>query len=159
VSARHSAQAAPAPTAARPEPRLGLMRRRSRSLMKRGAGTRLAPFVVLAGICVAAVVFGVLLEQVILAQSAFKMAGVRREMVAAQARNQELLLEMTKLSRPQRIESYARAQLGMVDPAGVEYLVADVGSSDRRIALFHPGRGPRSTRSAAAASASDEDSP
>ena len=66
-----------------------------------------------------ALVFGVLLEQVILAQSAFKMARVRREMIRADATNQELLLQMTRLSSPQRIETYARGQLGMTEPGNV----------------------------------------
>jgi cell division protein FtsL len=119
-------------------PRSTVVRRRSRSLIRRSSGTSFAPLALVSAICVAAVVFGVLLEQVILAQSAFKLARVRRQMAAAEARNQELTLEVTKLSSPSRIERYARTALGMVEPAQVSYIVAGVGSADRRVAR-HPG--------------------
>jgi cell division protein FtsL len=125
--------------------------------MKRGTQTRFAPFAVLAVICVAAVVFGVLLEQVVLAQSAFKMARVRRETTAAEEANQALLLQMTKLSSPARIESYARDRLGMIEPSSVEYLVADVGSSDRRVALSRPRIGASGASGAAAPSGAEQD--
>jgi cell division protein FtsL len=113
---------------------LALVRRRSRSLIRRGAGTRLAPLAALAGVCVAALLFGVLLEQVILAQSAFKLARVRRQMTAAEVRNEELTLEVTKLASPTRIERHARRVLGMVAPSDVEYVVAAVRAREPRIA-------------------------
>lgn len=111
-----------------------VVRRRSRATVRRSPGTRLAPFGVLAAICLAAVVFGVLLEQVILAQSAFKLASIRRQTAAAEARNESLLLEVTKLQSPSRIERHARSVLGMVEPARVEYIVAAVRSQERRVA-------------------------
>jgi cell division protein FtsL len=117
-----------------PSASLALVRRRSRSLIRRGAGTRLAPVAVIAAILVAGVVFGVLLEQVILAQSAFKLARIRQEMAAAEARNEALTLEVTKLQSPSRIEHFARAALGMVEPADVEYIVASVRMSEQRVA-------------------------
>jgi cell division protein FtsL len=119
-------------------PSLSLVRRRSRGLIRRGAGTRFAPLAVLAAICVAAVVFGVLLEQVILAQSAFKLSRIRRQMIAAEARNEELLLNATRLQSPERIERYARVVLGMVEPTSTEYIVARVGSQDDRLARHRP---------------------
>ncbi len=124
-----------------PEPRLHLIRRRSRDLIKRHPHTRLAWVVALASVFVAALVCTVLLEQVILAQSAFKLARIREQTTAAEARNQELLLEMTKLQSPERIEKYARAELGMVDPTSVDYVVADVGRLDRRVAVLRPSSG------------------
>jgi cell division protein FtsB len=81
---------------------------------------------IVSGLCALLVVFGVLLEQVVLAQSAFKLGHIREESVVAEARHQELLLEATKLGSPGRIESYARTQLGMVDAGEVSYIVADV---------------------------------
>jgi cell division protein FtsL len=105
-----------------------------------------------AAVCVAALVFGVLLEQVILAQSAFKLARVRERMAATERRHQELLLEMTELQSPERIERYARAELGMVEPANIGYVVADVGRPDRGVALLRPAAGlPPATAAAAAA--------
>ncbi|CAN5614665.1 hypothetical protein BH24ACT26_BH24ACT26_05490 [soil metagenome] len=120
------------------EPSLRVIRRRSRGLIKRGRNTRLAPFAALAAICAAALIFGVLLEQVILAQSAFKLSRVRRDIVSAEARNQELLLAMTKLQSPGRIQRYARTKLGMVEPSSTEYIVARVGSLDNGVALWRP---------------------
>jgi cell division protein FtsL len=103
----------------------------------------------LAAVCVAAVVFGVLLEQVILAQSAFKLASIRRQTAAAEARNEELLLEVTKLQSPSRIERYARSVLGMVEPARVEYVVAAVRSREQRV-VRHPAPADGGGRAAAA---------
>lgn len=132
-----------------------VVRRRSRSLIRRSSGTSFAPLALLSAICVAAVVFGVLLEQVILAQSAFKLARVRRQMAAAEARNQELTLEVTKLSSPSRIERYARTALGMVEPARVSYIVAGLGSADRRVARHTAPDGAGDGGAAAAAAAAD----
>jgi cell division protein FtsB len=125
-----------------PQPGLHLIRRRSRGLIKRGRGTRFAPIAVVTAICAAALVFGVLLEQVFLAQSAFKLARIRREMAEAEDRNQALVLRMTKLQSPRRIERFARARLDMVDPGGVEYIVADVGRPDGAVAVRPPRGGP-----------------
>lgn len=110
---------------------------RRRAARATRAPRRAAPMVVLAIVCAAAVVFGVLLEQVVLAQSAFKLAGLRAELRAAEARHEELLLEAARLSSSARIERLARGSLGMVDPREVEYVVADVG---RRGAVADIGR-------------------
>jgi cell division protein FtsL len=126
VSARPSQLRTPR---TRPEiPGLRLVRRRSRSLIKRGFSTRLAPLAIIASIGVALVVFGVLLEQVVLAQSAFKLARVRAQVVEAEAEHQALLLEATRLGSPGRIEKYAMEELGMVKPghANTDYIVADI---------------------------------
>ncbi|MGH2820496.1 MAG: hypothetical protein ACRDJ5_07575, partial [Actinomycetota bacterium] len=132
-------------TRAAPKPRLEVVKRRSRGLIERRS-TRLAPVATLAVICVAAVVFGVLLEQVILAQSAYRLSAVRKRMMAAEAANQELLLEATKLQSPGRIERYARNELGMVEPQTLQYVAADVRPPDgARLATRRtdpdPGRG------------------
>lgn len=107
-------------------PGLKVVRRKSRRLIKRRAQRRFAPVVIAVTICVATVVFGVLLEQVILAQSAFKLAKVRESVLHEQGRHEELLLQAARLESPSRIERYARVDLGMVDPSSVEYIVADV---------------------------------
>jgi cell division protein FtsL len=132
-----------------PGDEFSVARRRSRPSVRRNPATRLAPLGALAAVCVAAVVFGVLLEQVILAQSAFKLASIRRQTIAAEARNEALLLEVTKLQSPSRIERYARSALGMVEPARVEYVVAGVGSRAQRVAR-HPAPADGGGRAAAA---------
>lgn len=90
---------------------------------------------VAAVVCVVTIVFGVLLERVILAQSAFKLAQFRNQLVAAEERQEELLLESSSLASPDRIEHYARTALGMVDASIVEYIVADVPAADGLPAL------------------------
>jgi cell division protein FtsL len=132
-------------------PRLGLIRRRSRSLIRRRPGTRLAPLGAVVAILVAALVFGVLLEHVVLAQSAFKLARVRRQIALAEDDNQDLLLRVTKLESPTRIERFARERLGMVEPhpADVDYVVADIGARDARVAVFRPAPGASSGGQAA----------
>lgn len=103
---------------------LRIVRRRSRSLIKRGRSTRLAPVVILVGICVATIVFGVLLEQVMLAQSAFKLTQIRARLARAEATHEALLYEAAQLENPERIERFAREELGMVDAPAVSYIVA-----------------------------------
>jgi cell division protein FtsL len=107
---------------------LRIARRGSRNLIKRSSSRRLAPLTIMVGLCALAIVFGILLEQVVLAQSAFKLARVRKKVVEAEANHQELLLEAAKLESSYRIEKFAREELGMVEPAPgqVEYLIADV---------------------------------
>jgi hypothetical protein len=111
--------------AASERPRLEVVRRRSRSLIERNAPRRFAPVVVVAVILALSAVGGVLLEQVVLAQSAFKMSRLRGELSAAETRHQELLLEATKLESPRRIERFARTELALVEPEAVSYLVSD----------------------------------
>jgi cell division protein FtsL len=92
----------------------------------------MAPIWIVSGLCVLLAVFGVLLEQVVLAQSAFELGRVREEVVAAETHHQELLLEATKLGSPGRIERFAREELGMVDSTEVGYIVAEVrGVADK----------------------------
>ncbi len=109
-----------------PQAPLKVVRRRSRRLIKRTSTRRVAPLAILAVILSGAIVFGILLEQVVLAQSAFRLSSLTRETQRAQAKNGELLLEVARLGSPGRIERYARTRLGMVDPSNVEYIVARV---------------------------------
>jgi cell division protein FtsL len=108
-------------------PALTVVRRRSRGLIKRGAPRRAAPVAIGVFILVATIVFGVVLEQIVLAQSAFRMARITESLAAAETRQQELLLEATRLESPTRIQRFARRRLGMVAPQEVDYLVADIG--------------------------------
>lgn len=105
---------------------LKLVRRRARHLIKRQKARRIAPVFIAGTICAVAVVFGVLLEQVVLAQSAFKMEKLRQRIVAEEAEREELMLEAATLDSPARIERFARSVLGMVPPDRIEYVVADI---------------------------------
>ncbi len=108
-------------------PKLHVVRKkRSRSLIKRGDARRYAPIVIVAAIVAGAVIFGVLMEQIVLAQSAFKLSDLNKKMSAAESRHEELLFEAARLESPGRIERYARTKLGMVDPPVVNYIVAAV---------------------------------
>ncbi len=93
---------------------------------------------VIAGvILVTLLIVTVLLEQVLMAQSAFKLDEIRRRTEKAETRHQELVLEVTRLENNERIEQYARNQLGMIetDAHTSEYMVADIaGGSDTRLA-------------------------
>jgi cell division protein FtsL len=125
------------PEATRDRP-LRLVRRRSRKLIKRNSSRRVAPLVILAVILSGAIVFGVLLEQVVLAQTAFKLSRLTKATQSAQAKNGELMLRASRLGSPARIERYARTKLGMVDPSSVQYIIARV----------HPRGGATISRSA-----------
>lgn len=112
-------------------PQLKLVqRRKSKRLIKRTGARRLAPFTILATIAIGAVIAGVLLEQVVLAQSAFKLTHIREELAEAQENREVLMLEAAKLDSAARIERYARENLGMVEPEphNVRYIVADIRS-------------------------------
>lgn len=112
--------------ASRPDLRV-VRKRRSRSLIKRTNARRISVYVA-GGILASAIVAAVLLEQVVLAQSAFHLSDLRRDLQVAEEKQEELLLEAAQLDSSARIERYARENLGMVDPlpGGVQYIVADI---------------------------------
>lgn len=138
---------------------LELVKRKGRRLAKKERSTRSAPLVILATICVGAVIFGVLLEQVVLAQSAFKLSRINEQLEAAESKHEELLLNAAKLEAPGRIESYARERLGMVDPAHVEYIVADVPRRGGRRFAATNNRLPATGQAAAQGSSLEEGTP
>ena len=88
-------------------------------------------------ILVALLISTVLLEQVLMAQSAFKLEEIRLQTEMAETRKQELILEVSRLENDSRIEEYARTQLGMIETnsATSEYMVADIAPKvDTRVA-------------------------
>ena len=138
-------------------PGLRLVRRRSRRLIKRGVERRFAPVVIAVVIFVTAAVFGVLLERVVLSQSAFELARIRERIAKEEARHEELLLEAARLESPARVENYARTALGMVDPTTVEYIVADVSRTPSHVASLSRPRPLPAIGQAAAQSGSPYD--
>ena len=115
---------------------LRVVRRRGRALIKRSGSRKTAPLVLAGVIAVVAIVAGVLLEQVVLAQSAYKLQAINKRLSAAETLQEELLANMALLESPGRIERYARVNLGMVAPTNIEYIVANVKgkSADNRLA-------------------------
>lgn len=111
---------------------------------------RVSPLVVLAVVCVLGTVALVLVERVMLAQSAFELTRLMERVEAADERRSELAFDVARRENPGRIEHYARTRLGMVDPdpTKIEYIVADV--APRRSA----GGGSLHARVAGAGSAS-----
>lgn len=117
------------------KPDLKVVRRRGRTLIKRSGSRRTAPLLIVGVIALGAIVVGVLLEQVVLAQSAFKLETINSRLSAAETKQEELLAVMAQLESPGRIEKYARDRLGMIEPTSVEYIVAKVRmSTSNRIA-------------------------
>ena len=122
-----------------PQPRadLRVVRRKRRGLIQRSASRRATPLVIGGVIMVALLIATVLLEQVLMAQSAFKLGEIRERTERAEAQQQELVLQVTQLENRERIEAFARTQLGMVETnaASSEYMVADIElGSDSKIA-------------------------
>ena len=117
-----------APTVPPRRTELRVVKRRSRRLIRRSGSTRATPLVIAGVIVAIAAIFGILLEQVLMAQSAFKLGKIRERMVAAEARHEDLVFEVSQLESDARIENYARTQLGMVDadPASVQFIAADI---------------------------------
>lgn len=112
---------------------------------------RVSPLAIVAVACVLGTVALVLLERVMLAQSAFELTRLMERVEAADERRSELTFEVARRENPGRIENYARVQLGMVDPdpATIQYIVADV--APRR---SDPGGGALHARVAGSGSAS-----
>jgi cell division protein FtsL len=127
VSARSSQVRSSRAGAARPDLKV-VGRRGRRGLIQRADSRRFAPAVVAAVLLVGALIFAVLLEQVVLAQSAFEVARLTKQVDAAQERHQALLVKWAGLQSQGRIEHYARTKLGMVDPppGDIQYIVANV---------------------------------
>lgn len=109
-------------------PSLHLLRRRNKKNVKRSSVRGTLTTVGIACVLAGAIIFAVLLEQVVLAQSAFELGTLREDMAAAESLHESILLEAAKLDNAARIERYARQSLGMVEPAPgtVQYVVADV---------------------------------
>ena len=145
---------------AAPRPPLGVARRRSRDLTVRTRARRLAPLAIGGVILALAIVFGILLEQVVLAQSAFRLADISKQLTEEQSRHQELLLKAARLESGDRIERIARDRLGMVEPRHTEYVVADIRTGDdRSIAGVTPGGAASKTARAMAADATEGENP
>ena len=131
MSAQSSRKASGPRRSSKPELKV-VSRRRKKGLIKR-TGTRVAPLTILAVIAIGGIVAAILLEQVVLSQSAFKLTEIRRELAAAEENREVLMLEAAKLESAARIERYARENLGMIDPEphNVRYIVADIRSGSR----------------------------
>ncbi len=130
-------------------------RRKGKGLIKRSGTRRFAPLTILATIAIGAVVAAVLLEQVVLAQSAFKLTEIRNELTQAEENREVLMLEAAKLDSAARIERYARETLGMTEPEpqNVRYIVADIPArrDDGLSVAGQPYRAPRDAAAAASA--------
>jgi len=92
----------------------------------RSGTRRLAPLAAFGAICVGALIFAVLLERVMIAQSAFELDRLQGRLVRAETAQGEALLEASQLESPARIERYALGTLGMVVPPQPRYIAADV---------------------------------
>lgn len=113
---------------------------------------RVAPLAIVTVLCVLGIVFGVLLERVMLAQSAFELTRLMRRVEAADQLRSELTFEVARRENPGRVEQFAREELGMVDPdpTQIQYIVADVAQRsglwgpDRSMSAGIAGHGPAS---------------
>lgn len=112
---------------------LRVVRRNSRGLIKRSRSRRLAPLAIAGIIAGIALVFGILLEQIVLAQSAFRLSEIREGLAAAESQYEELMHEAASLDNPARIERFAKSRLGMVEPSpgAQKFVVADVKFQNR----------------------------
>lgn len=115
---------------------LRVVRRHGRRLIKRTGARKTAPLAIVGVILVIAIVGGVLITQVVLAQSAYTLQEINKKLTQAEARQEELLADMALLESPGRIERHARTKLGMVAPTNIEYIVAKIRTtgSDNRLA-------------------------
>lgn len=119
------------------KPDLRVVHRRSRPRAKSGEARRSLSVLIVGGIVAVVIIAAILLEQVVLVQSAFNLSDLRKQLEAAEAKHEVLVLEASQLDSSARIERYARENLGMVnpDPGGIEYIVANIkqpkGLADR----------------------------
>lgn len=110
------------------KPQLKVVKRKSRKLIKRSLEGRKITVLIVGAIFTAALIAAILLEQVVLAQSAFQLSDLRNQLEAAEEKHEILILDAAKLDSPARIERYAKENLGMLEPlpGGVQYIVADI---------------------------------
>lgn len=90
---------------------------------------RHAPFVVLSGLIVGALVVGIVSLQALVSQTSFRMQDLQDRTATLQQQNGELVLRVARLSSPERIAAEAH-RLGLVLPAHVEPL--EVGGPGSR---------------------------
>lgn len=113
--------------------------RRKRSGLFRKRRTRVvSPALVIGVVLVITTISIVLMEQVMLAQTAFKVQQMRDRMVQAEARHAELVLQAARLGSSERIEQVATSELGMVHPDEVQYVVANVRTTGPKLARTSP---------------------
>lgn len=90
-------------------------------LTARARRKRARRLVVLAGVAIAAALFGVVAFHVVLTQNQLDLQHLRAEADKASVRQQQLRLQVAQLESPERVVDDAQ-KLGMVPPATVRYL-------------------------------------
>jgi cell division protein FtsL len=83
---------------------------------------RTGPTIVLGGLIVFVVAFGLVVAQALLVQGQTRLDDLQVRINAANRRQQELRLQVAELESPARIVEVATRDLGMVPPPGVTYL-------------------------------------
>ena len=119
------------PRPAARKPPLRVVGRRLPRGAKKGEERRSWSVLIGGGIVAIAIIGVILLEQVVLVQSSFNLSDLRKQLEAAEARHEVLVLEASQLDSSARIERYARENLGMINPSSVEYIVADIKQPKR----------------------------
>lgn len=92
---------------------------------RQGVGIR---FIAMATAIVAALVFGVVLLHVMLAQSSFELQRVHEKMVAEETRYRQMRFEVATAEAPARIHQ-AAASIGLVVPPEQRYVYGPEGGS------------------------------
>ena len=115
------------------KPDLKVVKRKKRKLIKRSVQGRKITVLIAGAIVTAALIAAILLEQVVLAETAFHLSDLRNRLEAAEEQHEILILDAARLDSPARIERYARENLGMLEPVpgGVQYIVADIKGPKR----------------------------
>lgn len=80
-------------------------------------------FVLAAGAVVAAFVFGLVLLHVVLAQSAFRLQNLSKQVAEEESRNRQMRYEVATAEAPERMAD-AAASIGLVVPDQQRYLLA-----------------------------------
>lgn len=117
---RGVARAAAVPNQARP--RRPVRRPELRVVEGQGEGTRrrLVPAVVaMAGVVFFASLLGLAVFHVFLVQSQSTIDGIDQQIGQARAATEDLRLELAELESPERIQSFAQTELGLVGPSDV----------------------------------------
>jgi cell division protein FtsL len=88
-------------------------------------------------------VFGVVVFQALLVQGQARLDHLNRQIATQQQQSQQLHLQVAQLDAPNRIVTYARNNLHMVDPGDVVYLQQATG--DDALAATTPAPAPATT--------------
>ena len=103
-------------------------RTKTTQIKNRGATDAVVPITVVGTAMAAALMVLLLLSKSQLSQMGFEISALERELEVLQSQNDKLLIAQTEAYRLERVEQYAKEELGMMHPNPDQYRMIDIES-------------------------------